>query len=42
MNFLVKLLFLVPLMISARFYPSRIFESSSKSYASAFVPAHPV
>jgi len=37
-----KLLFLVPLTISARFYPGRIFESSSKPYAPAFVPISPV
>jgi hypothetical protein len=38
----VKLLFLVPLTISARFYPGRIFESSAKPYASAFVRGNPV
>jgi len=41
-NFPVKLLFLVPLAISARFYPGRIFESSAKPFASAFVRVNPV
>jgi len=41
-NFPAKLLFLVPLTISARFYPGRIFESPAKPYAPAFVRVNPV
>jgi hypothetical protein len=41
-NFTGKLLFLAPLVISARSYPGRIFESSAKSSASALVLVNPV
>jgi len=41
-SFPAKLLSLVPLTISARFYPGRIFESSAKPSASAFVRVNPV
>jgi hypothetical protein len=40
-NFPVKLLFLVPSTIAARFYPSCIFESSAKPLASALIPGRP-
>jgi len=42
MNFAEKLLLSVPVPISARFYPGRIFESSAKPCASAFARVSPV